>query len=63
MNKPLAAIAPPRISTPVIRLEPGFTLPRTMLRRLRSPKLEAFMLCNIGFWTAFAIADLWCRYG
>ncbi|PZU19090.1 MAG: hypothetical protein DI589_22350 [Shinella sp.] len=63
MNKPLAAIAPPRERLPSIQITPGFRPTDTLLRQLRSPKLEAFMLCNIGFWTAFAIADLWCRYG
>ena len=51
------------VSRCTILVTPGFTPSPAFLRRLRSPVLEAIMLCNIGFWTAFAIADLWCRHG
>lgn len=63
MTRNFAASAPPRERLPSIQITPGFGSTKALLRQLRSPKLEAFMLCNISFWTAFAIADLWCRYG
>lgn len=63
MTRDFAASAPPRERLPSIQIAPGFRPKNALLGRLRSPKLEAFMLCNIGFWTAFAIADLWCRHG